>query len=155
MDILTYFVQYIKYLQLQHGKLEKCNEALNESNNVLNAQQLKHSCKCLLKVPVSSNTISSTSQPSSSLSAASLTALYSTSALCKDSDTDKLILGLVKKYAITTEMFLPDKVNFQTDCPDPPPDISSPNCYAQKSTEKDALITELYMSINFALHPWM
>jgi hypothetical protein len=38
MDILTYFVQYIKYLQLQHGKLEKCNEALNESNNVLNAQ---------------------------------------------------------------------------------------------------------------------
>jgi hypothetical protein len=52
-------------------------------------------------------------------------------------------------------MFLPDKVNFQTDCPDPPPDISSPNCYAQKSTEKDALITELYMSIDFALHPRM
>ncbi|KAG1838070.1 hypothetical protein F4604DRAFT_1998347 [Suillus subluteus] len=139
---VEHFQEYIKYLQLQHGKLEQRNVTLNESNNVLNAQQLKRSHKRPLKVP-SSNTISSASQPSSGLSAASPPALSATSASSKASDTDKLILGLAKKYAITTEMFLPDKVNFQTDCPDPPADISSPNRYARKSTEKDALVTDL------------
>ncbi|KAG1861662.1 hypothetical protein F4604DRAFT_1929730 [Suillus subluteus] len=151
---VEHFQEYIKYLQLQHGKLEQRNVTLNESNNVLNAQQLKRSHKRPLKVP-SSNTISSASQPSSGLSAASPPAPSATSASSKASDTDKLILGLAKKYAITTEMFLPDKVNFQTDCPDPPADISSPNRYARKSTEKDALVTELYVSINFVLHPRM
>jgi hypothetical protein len=69
-----------------------------------------------------------------------------------DVDLDKLILGLAKKYALTTEMFLPDKVIFQSDCPDPPVDFSNANHYAKKSTEKDALVAELYASIDHVLH---
>ncbi|KAG2092953.1 uncharacterized protein F5147DRAFT_779514 [Suillus discolor] len=146
-----HYQKYIKYLQLQHGKLEQRNARLNESNNVLNAQQLKRSCKRPLKV-TSSNMISSASQPSSAgLSAAPSTASDSS----KLNDIEKLILGSVKKYAITTEMFLPNKAIFKTECPDPPTDISNPNRYAKKSTEKDKLVTELYASIDFVLHPWM
>ncbi|KAG1808409.1 uncharacterized protein BJ212DRAFT_1303022 [Suillus subaureus] len=73
----------------------------------------------------------------------------------KTSDVDKFILGLAKKYALTMEMFLPDKVVFETDCPDPPVDFSSPTCYAKKSTEKAALVAELYASINYTLHARM
>ncbi|KAG1822152.1 hypothetical protein DFJ58DRAFT_849931 [Suillus subalutaceus] len=154
---VEHYQEYIKYLQLQHGKLEQRNVALNESNNVLNVHQLKRSRKHPLKAP-SSNTLSLASQPSSSLSAASPTTLSAplatsaTSASYKASDIDKLILSLAKTYMITTEMFLSDKVNFQSDCPDPPADISSPNRYVKKSTEKDTLVTELYMSIDFVLH---
>ncbi|KAG1802196.1 uncharacterized protein HD556DRAFT_1304359 [Suillus plorans] len=63
--------------------------------------------------------------------------------------------GLAKKYALTTEMFLPEKVIFQTDCPDPLVDITSPQRYAKKSIEKAALVTELYASIDHELHPQM
>lgn len=70
-------------------------------------------------------------------------------------DVDKLILSLAKKYALTTEMFLPDKVIFQTDCPDPAVDFSNPNRYAKKSTAKDALVAELYASIDHTLHAQM
>ncbi|KAG2153801.1 uncharacterized protein EDB93DRAFT_1248698 [Suillus bovinus] len=69
----------------------------------------------------------------------------------KTSGVDKVILGLAKKYALITEMFLPDKVIFQMDCPDPPVDFSSLACYAKKSTEKSALITELYTSIDYTV----
>ncbi|KAG1893166.1 uncharacterized protein F5891DRAFT_986156 [Suillus fuscotomentosus] len=61
------------------------------------------------------------------------------SASSKTSDIKKLILSVAKKYSITTEMFLPDKVIFQTNCPDPPAEILNPNHYAKKSTEKDTL----------------
>lgn len=72
-----------------------------------------------------------------------------------DIDSDKLILSLAKKYALTTEMFLPDKVIFQTDCPDPLVDFSNPNRYTKRSTEKDALVAELYASIDHVLHARM
>jgi hypothetical protein len=52
-------------------------------------------------------------------------------------------------------MFLPDKVIFQTECPDPLVDITSPQRYMKKSTEKAALVTELYASIDHELHPQM
>ncbi|KAG2135965.1 hypothetical protein DEU56DRAFT_913059 [Suillus clintonianus] len=145
-----HYQKYIKYLQLQHGKLEKCNATLNESNNVLNTHQLKCSRKHPLTA-TSSNTISSASQPSSTGPSAAPSAASDS----MSSNIEKLILGLAKKYVITTEMFLPDKIVFQTDCPDPPTDISNPNRYAKKSTERDALVTELYTSIDFVLHPRM
>ncbi|KAG2114672.1 uncharacterized protein F5147DRAFT_649834 [Suillus discolor] len=144
---MEHYQEYIQYLQLQHGKLQQCNAMLNENNNVLNAQQLKCSRKHPPKVS-SSNTISSASQLSS---AGPSTASTSS----KNSDTEKLILSAAKKYSITTEMFLPDKVIFQTNCPDPPAEISNPNHYAKKSMEKDTLVTELYASIDFVLHPRM
>ncbi|KAG1856192.1 hypothetical protein C8R48DRAFT_776026 [Suillus tomentosus] len=148
-----HYQKYIKYLQLQQGKLEWRNTTLNESNNVLNAQQLKCSCKRPLKA-TSSNMISSASQPSSAgLSAAPSESTASDSS--KLNDIEKLILSSAKKYTITTAMFLPDKAVFQTKCPDPPTDISNPNHYAKKSTKRDALVTELYTSIDFVLHPRM
>ncbi|KAG2078673.1 hypothetical protein BDR04DRAFT_1147368 [Suillus decipiens] len=52
-------------------------------------------------------------------------------------------------------MFLPDKVVFQTDCPDPPVDFSDPNRYAKKSVERDMLVAELYASIDHMLHAQM
>ncbi|KAG2082175.1 uncharacterized protein F5147DRAFT_660560 [Suillus discolor] len=101
---------YIKQLQLEKGKLEEHNTALNATN---------------------------------------------ASIIMSETIIDKLILGLAKKYALTMEMFLPDKVIFQTDCPDPLVDITSPQHYAKKLTEKAALVTELYASIDQELHPQM
>lgn len=95
---------------------------------------------------------SASTTPSTSESAVTSVAASDSS---KTSDVDKLILGLAKKYAITTEMFLPDKVVFQTDCPDPPVDFSDPNRYAKKSVERDALVAELYASIDHVLHARM
>ncbi|KAG2034082.1 hypothetical protein BDR03DRAFT_1013695 [Suillus americanus] len=118
-------------------------------------QQLKHSHKRLQasssdRVPSVLQLVSATSAtPSASESTATSGTIPDSS---KTSGVDKVILGLAKKYALTTEMPLPDKVIFQTDCPDPPVDFSSPACYAKKSTEKAALITELYTSIDYTLH---
>lgn len=132
--------------------------SLNESNNVLAAQQLKRSCKH--SQASSSNRVPSVSQSASETSATpSASESTATSGTTPDSSktsgVDKVILGLAKKYALITEMFLPDKVIFQMDCPDPPVDFSSPAHYAKKSTEKAALITELYTSIDYTLHARM
>ncbi|KAG2117610.1 hypothetical protein DEU56DRAFT_919012 [Suillus clintonianus] len=150
---VEHYQEYIKYLQLQHGQLQQRNASLNESNNVLAAQQLKRSRK---RPQLSSPRTSSMSQSASVTSSTPESAATSvTSDSSKTNEIDKLILGLAKKYALTTEMFLPDKVIFQTDCPDPPADFSAPNRYAKKSTEKDALVAELYASIDHVLHARM
>ncbi|KAG2142231.1 uncharacterized protein EDB93DRAFT_1105486 [Suillus bovinus] len=150
---IDHYKEYIKYLQLQQEWLQKQNMSLNESNNVLAAQQLK----CSRKHPqISSSRVPSVSQGSVALSMSSASSIIaSDSSNMGDIDWDKLILSLAKKYALTTEMFLPDKVIFQTDCPDSLVDFSDPNCYAKRSTEKDTLVTELYASINHVLHARM
>ncbi|KAG2126013.1 uncharacterized protein EDB93DRAFT_1257817 [Suillus bovinus] len=127
---IVHYQEYIKYLQLQHGQLQQRNMSLNESNNA--------SATSVTPSASESTAISGTTPDSS-----------------KTSGVDKVILGLAKKYALIMEMFLPDKVIFQTDCPDPPVDFSSPAHYAKKSTEKAALITELYTSIDYTLHARM
>ncbi|KAG1857470.1 hypothetical protein F4604DRAFT_1931423 [Suillus subluteus] len=158
---------YIKQLQLEKGKLEERNAALNATNGTLAAQQLKRRRRSQNQTssapafPASSTaSLRSSTPPSttaSSRSSAPPSSAPSTTASIITSETiiDKLILGLAKKYALTTEMFLPDKVIFQTDCPDPLVDITSPQRYTKKSTEKAALVTELYASIDHELHPQM
>lgn len=130
--------------------LEKRNASLNASNNNLTAHQLKRRRRApASQGPSSTTSVSSVSQPSSALSAASGTSHAS------ENDSDKLIVKLAKKYALTTEMFQPEQSIFQTECPDPPADISSSTRYAKKGTEKAALVTELYASIDDELHPQM
>ncbi|KAG1784292.1 uncharacterized protein HD556DRAFT_1451951 [Suillus plorans] len=148
---IEHYQQYIKYLQLQQGQLQQRNASLNESNGILAAQQLKRSRK---RPQTLSSRVSSMSQTASAILSASESAV-SAPASSTTNDVDKLILSLAKKYALTTEMFLPDKVIFQTDCPDPAVDFSNPNRYAKKSTAKDALVAELYASIDHTLHAQM
>ncbi|KAG1897927.1 uncharacterized protein F5891DRAFT_1191563 [Suillus fuscotomentosus] len=147
---IEHYQEYIKYLQLQQGWLQQQNMSLNESNNILAVQQLKRSCKR------PSSRVPSVSQVSVAPSVSSASSVVASDSLkTGDIDSDKLILSLAKKYALTTEMFLPDKVIFQTDCPDPLVDFSNPNRYAKRSTEKDALVAELYASIDHVLHARM
>ncbi|KAG1788982.1 uncharacterized protein HD556DRAFT_1495893 [Suillus plorans] len=158
---------YIKQLQLEKGKLEERNTALNATNGTLAAQQLKrrrrspNQTSSAAALPVSSTASLHSSMPPSS-TASSCSSVPPSSApsttvsiITSETIIDKLILGLAKKYALTTEMFLPEKVIFQTDCPDPLVDITSPQRYTKKSIEKAALVTELYASIDHELHPQM
>ncbi|KAG1739957.1 uncharacterized protein EDB91DRAFT_1248716 [Suillus paluster] len=62
--------------------------------------------------------------------------------------TDKVIIDLGKKYALTIEMFLLNDSIFKSPCPDPPVDLQSKPCYATKAMEKAALVTELYSCID-------
>ncbi|KAG1785855.1 uncharacterized protein HD556DRAFT_1450296 [Suillus plorans] len=150
---IEHYQEYIKYLQLQQGRLQQQNTSLNESNNILAAQQLKRSRK---RPQIPSSRVPSVSQGSVAPSMSSASSVVaSDSSKMGDIDSDKLILSLAKKYALTTEMFLPDKVIFQTDCPDPLVDFSNPNRYTKRSTEKDALVAELYASIDHVLHARM
>ncbi|KAG1738666.1 uncharacterized protein EDB91DRAFT_1082696 [Suillus paluster] len=129
---------YIKQLQLEKGKLEEHNAALNATNGTLAAQQLKHHrCSPNQISSAAASSCSSTASlrsfaPSSSVPPSSAP-LTTTSIITSETIIDKLILGLAKKYALMTEMFLPEK----------------------KSTEKAALVTELYASIDHEMHAEM
>ncbi|KAG2105185.1 hypothetical protein BD769DRAFT_1393339 [Suillus cothurnatus] len=129
---IEHYQEYVKYLQLQHGQLQKQNASLNETNNILAAQQLKRSCKRPSSRVTSVSQSGSVTLSASESAATSVTS--SDSSKMGDVDLDKLILGLAKN------------------CPDPPVDFSNANHYAKKSTEKDALVAELYASIDHVLH---
>ncbi|KAG2111376.1 hypothetical protein BD769DRAFT_1642678 [Suillus cothurnatus] len=122
----TIQLKYVKYLQLQKGKPEDCNAALNATNNILLSNQPQQS---------------------------SMTAM--TAGADSDRESEKVIVDLGKKYGLTTEMFVLDDSIFKLPCPDPPADIQGACCYTNKSTEKDALMTELYGCIDYVLHPHM
>ncbi|KAG1867512.1 hypothetical protein C8R48DRAFT_671735 [Suillus tomentosus] len=131
---------YIKQPQLEKGKLEERNAALNATNGTLTAQQLKccrhspnqTSSAAALPAP-STVSLHSSVPPSSTASSHSSAPSTAASIITSETIIDKLILSLAKKYALTMEMFLPEK----------------------KSTEKAALVTELYASIDHELHPQM
>jgi len=72
-----------------------------------------------------------------------------------DQESEKVIMDLGKKYGLTTEMFVLDDSIFKLLCPDPPANIQGAHHYTKKSTEKDALMTELYGCIEYVLHPYM
>ncbi|KAG2033660.1 hypothetical protein BDR03DRAFT_984847 [Suillus americanus] len=46
---IEHYQELIKYIQLQHGQLQKWNASLNDSNGILAAQQLKYSNQNLLR----------------------------------------------------------------------------------------------------------
>jgi hypothetical protein len=66
-----------------------------------------------------------------------------------DRESEKVIVDLGKKYGLTTEMFVLDDSIFKLLCPNPPADIQGAHHYTNKSTEKDALVMELYGCIDY------
>jgi hypothetical protein len=66
-----------------------------------------------------------------------------TAATDSDRTSEKVIVDLGKKYGLTIEMFMLDDSIFKLPCPDPPADIQGARCYAKKSAEKDALVTDI------------
>ncbi|KAG2130570.1 hypothetical protein BD769DRAFT_1386962 [Suillus cothurnatus] len=78
-----------------------------------------------------------------------------TAGVDSDRESEKVIVDLGKKYGLTTEMFVLDDSIFKLLCPNPPADIQGACHYANKSTEKDALMMELYGCIDYVLHPHM
>ncbi|KAG1829440.1 hypothetical protein EV424DRAFT_1535769 [Suillus variegatus] len=141
---LEHFQEYVKYLQLQKGRLEERNATLNATNNILVSNQPKRSRKH-----------SPSQVPLSTASSASSTTTATTAAADSDQESEKVIMDLGKKYRLTTEMFMLDDSIFKLPCPDPPANIQGARRYANKSTEKATLITELYGCINHTLHPHM
>jgi hypothetical protein len=91
----------------------------------------------------------------STVSSASSATIATTASADSDRESEKVIVDLGKKYGLTIEMFMLDDSIFKLPCPDPPADIQGACRYANKSTEKDALVTELYGCIDHTLHPHM
>ncbi|KAG2137899.1 uncharacterized protein EDB93DRAFT_1253553 [Suillus bovinus] len=141
---LEHFQEYIKYLQLQKGRLEERNATLNATNNILMSNQPQQSCKC-----------SPGQVPLSTAFLVLLATIATTAAADSDRESEKVIMDLGKKYGLTTEMFMLDDSIFKLPCPDLPADIQGARRYADKSTEKAALVTELHGCIDHTLHPHM
>ncbi|KAG2038096.1 hypothetical protein BDR03DRAFT_1010256 [Suillus americanus] len=141
---LEHFQEYVKYLQLQKGRLEERNATLNVTNNILMSNQPKWSRKC----PPGQVPLSTASSASSTMTA-------TTAVADSDRESEKVIVDLGKKYGLTTEMSMLDDSIFKLPCPDPPADIQGACHYANKSTEKATLMTELYGCIDHMLHPHM
>ena len=91
----------------------------------------------------------------STVSSTSSATTATTAAANSDQESEKVIVDLGKKYGLTIEMFMLDDSIFKLPCPDPPADIQGARRYTKKSTEKDALVTELYGCIDHTLHPYM
>ncbi|KAG2039872.1 hypothetical protein BDR03DRAFT_980504 [Suillus americanus] len=97
---IKHLQEYIKQLQLEKGKLEECNAALNATNGTLAAQQLKR-CRCSPNTnQTPSATALSRSSTASLCSSAPPSSVLSTTASITTSETiiNKLILGLAGKY---------------------------------------------------------
>ncbi|KAG2138254.1 hypothetical protein BD769DRAFT_1384774 [Suillus cothurnatus] len=85
---LEHFQEYVKYLQLQKGKLEDCNAALNATNNILLSNQPQRSCKC-----------SPSQVPSSAVSSASLATTAMTAGANSDQESEKFCTGMQRSVA--------------------------------------------------------